>query len=158
MKSTAKFTVLALFAFGFLQGLEAQQGKQPLDKERLAEFLAKREERQQIREAYEQAKQVRDLIIKLSNLVLDGDEEVRYHAARGLAEIGPSAAQATHNLASRLFDESPRVRVAVAEALSSIGPAAKEAVPDLVICLKDSDPLDAYFFFPDVWDGHSQHH
>jgi HEAT repeats len=141
MKTLIKGSVLGLFTFWSLQGLDAQQRKGPLTKAQLDKILAKREEKQQAREASNQAKAVRGLVIRLGELVTNIDEEVRYNAAMGLVEIGPSAAQAVSALTSRLFDESPRVRAAAALALSSIGPDAKDAVPDLVIALQDSSPL-----------------
>jgi HEAT repeat protein len=141
MNFVTKTVVVLAMSFCFLPCLDGQPGKKRLTKEQIDKYLAKRPEKQQVREAFKQAAAVRGLVQKLSSLVRDEDEEVRYNAARGLSEIGPSAILAVGTLTSRLFDESPRVRAAAVDAFASIGPAAKEAVPDLVILLQDSDIL-----------------
>src|SRR5262249_42862775 len=67
------------------------------------------------------------------------DGDVRVAAAYALASIGPPAAPAVPELATRLTDESEFMRQAVAQAFLQIGLAAEPAVSALRQALEDPD-------------------
>jgi HEAT repeat protein len=67
------------------------------------------------------------------------DVETRYHVARALARVGPSAARAVPVLQDTLSDADAEVRMEAVWALAAIGPAAASAVPALLRALEDAD-------------------
>jgi HEAT repeat protein len=67
------------------------------------------------------------------------DVETRYHVARALARLGPSAARAVSVLQDTLADADAEVRMEAVWALAAIGPAAASAVPALLRALGDAD-------------------
>ncbi len=69
--------------------------------------------------------------------------EVRYHATKAIAEMGPAAEKAVPALREALRDTESMVREGAVEALATIGPAALPATPDLIRCLDFKDlPLN----------------
>jgi HEAT repeat protein len=84
---------------------------------------------------------VPSLIVALS----DPDPDVRAHAARAVAILGPKAQSAVPALIRLLHDPDDYVRRNAARALGQIGPAAKDAIPSLIELLKEpesSSPSD----------------
>jgi len=69
---------------------------------------------------------------RLAGALGHADPFVRVEAARGLRELGPSAAQAVPELRRALRREpAPKIRALAAEALGAIGPKARPALEDL---------------------------
>jgi HEAT repeat protein len=79
------------------------------------------------------------VIPRLSELLQDGDSEVRWRAAMTLGKIGPAARGTVPALMASLQDDDALVREHAAEALGDIGPDAREAVPALTAALRDPD-------------------
>jgi HEAT repeat protein len=67
------------------------------------------------------------------------DVETRYHVARALARLGPSAAPAVSVLQDTLANADAEVRLEAVWALAAVGPAAASAVPALLRALGDAD-------------------
>jgi HEAT repeat protein len=61
--------------------------------------------------------------------------EVRYHATKAIAEMGPTARDAIPALREALSDTESMVREGAAEALGAMGPEALPAAPELIRCL-----------------------
>jgi len=73
--------------------------------------------------------------------VTDDDVNVRAAAAFGLADLGPAAAPATHDLVRIATQETPLGRMDALRALERIGPAATEVVPFVAELLGDDGTL-----------------
>ena len=65
-------------------------------------------------------------------VLLAGDSETRWRAARTLAAIGTDAGPSVPALMQALQDKDPMVRAYAAHALGKIGTASKEAIPELM--------------------------
>jgi HEAT repeat protein len=77
------------------------------------------------------------VLIGLSELLCDSNEEVRTAAISGLNELGPKALPAVAALIDALHDDCPKARQAAVNALHAIGPEAREAVIPLCIAMRD---------------------
>jgi HEAT repeat protein len=76
----------------------------------------------------------------LTSVLAEPDVETRYHVARALARLGPTAARAVPVLVTTLADADSEVRMEACWALAAIGPAAASAAPALLRALRDPDP------------------
>jgi HEAT repeat protein len=76
----------------------------------------------------------------LAAALTDPSPETRYHAARGLARVGPGSAEAVPVLTEALRDPDWEVRMESAWALAAVGGAAAPAEPALIATLRDPDP------------------
>lgn len=76
----------------------------------------------------------------LTSALAEPDVETRYHVARALARLGPTAARAVPVLVTTLADADSEVRMEACWALAAIGPAAASAAPALLRALGDADP------------------
>jgi HEAT repeat protein len=76
---------------------------------------------------------------KLVGLLSAKSAELRWHAARALAAMGPKAAEAVPSLAKSLGDSEPLVRAQAAHALGRIGTTDADVLNDLGKLIADSD-------------------
>ncbi len=74
---------------------------------------------------------------RLAEGLRDPDPDVRVSAARGIGQVGPTAAEALPALVRALRDGEPRVRFDAAVALGRVGAVARDAVPALTRALTD---------------------
>lgn len=75
----------------------------------------------------------------LSGALADGSDEVRWHAARSLAQLGEPAAVAVPALLKALGDKNLMVRAHSALALGAIGKSAQPAAPELLKLVVDPE-------------------
>jgi hypothetical protein len=71
-------------------------------------------------------------VTEWSQLLLNGDEKARQHAARVLARAGPKGIKAAGSLLLSLADEAEYVRRLAAFALSQMAPEVANYVPDIL--------------------------
>jgi uncharacterized sulfatase len=80
-----------------------------------------------------------EVLPQLVERLSDDDSAIRYWAATGLANLGPSASSADQSLRELLSDESPDVRIAAARALCRLG-QVQTGLPPLVEELQHESP------------------
>jgi uncharacterized sulfatase len=80
-----------------------------------------------------------EVLPQLVKRLNDNDAAIRYWAATGLANLGPSAISADQSLRELLSDASPDVRIAAAQALCRLG-QVETGLPPLVAELKHESP------------------
>jgi HEAT repeat protein len=76
---------------------------------------------------------------ELSQALNHADRNVRIHAAKALALLGPASSGAVPGLIAVLQNSDDQVRLEAAVALEKIGPGARRAYPDLLLLLADGN-------------------
>jgi HEAT repeat protein len=86
----------------------------------------------------------KEIVGALAAATRDKDDGVRWMAVRGLARLGPSAAEAVPDLLAVVLDEKDPLRSLAAIALGNIGPEAERAAPDLLKAFHTAKEYDFY--------------